>query len=509
MKRLYFVISILGWVSLPITAQSDYLPLVQENAHWRNCVTTSELIWDCHVMYDYHLRGDTLVDGQVYKKLYREDFLSNGEPGGSWSSYDWPLQRVSSSLLGLLREDILARKVYWRTTSNYTDCGATGEEVLLYDFDLEVGDTLQSCLATDFGTYTVSSIYTETLYGAERKVYEIDSGIRLIEGIGHENSLLSPPEISISMTWTNLFDYCTGPDMDCGVVNEDDMINPYREWHLLNSPWFVPGDEVGVTTEHRLRDTIQHGGHTYFRLQSRGQDEDGPLEWVFTEYAYRQEGDLVYRYPRFYWQPEEDELLLYDFSIDTIGATFSVEGMLQFLSPMVVWQIDTVVLDNGAERRRIHFRPEEFDEWEDWFWIEGIGANDHPFFPDRSFEENLDGPRIKTQCFFVEPDLDDPVWRKTPNSNCIIYIVDTAEPSAEMTYQVFPNPTTAQVEISNINNGEVAELYSTAGLLIGRVKASDENRVQFSLATLPAGLYIWKVLSAEGQLVQSGKLVKQ
>lgn len=106
----------------------------------------------------------------------------------------------------------------------------------------------------------------EILYGVECKVYEIDFGICLIEGIGYENSLLSLFEIFISMMWINLFDYCIGFDMDCGVVNEDDMINFYWEWYLFNSLWFVFGDEVGVMMEYCFRDIIQYGGYIYFCL---------------------------------------------------------------------------------------------------------------------------------------------------------------------------------------------------------------------------------------------------
>lgn len=46
-----------------------------------------------------------------------------------------------------------------------------------------------------------------------------------------------------------------------------------------------------------------------------------------------------------------------------------------------------------------------------------------------------------------------------------------------MIYQVFFNFVMVLVEICNIKDGEVVELYSIVGLFIGRVKVSDENRV--------------------------------
>lgn len=412
-------------------------------------------------------------------------------------------------LAGFIREDVSTRKVYWREGGNTIACTSIADEILLYDFTKEVGDTIiVNCLADDY-PLVIQQVAIEEHYGMERTVYYFEDELRQIEGIGFETGLLFPPIIQPNYGPDRIIDYCVGNDMDCGVITPDMMINPYREWHLLNSSFdFSNGNAWTATTEHRFRDTLYHDDHLYLRMQTRQQDENGPLEWEFTEYAYRQDGPRVYRYPQYAWQPD-DELLVYDYSL-AVGDTFSIPGMLNFLQPMIVQDIDMVVLENLEVRRRFVFTPEEWQGLQDWYWIEGIGANDHPFFPDESFVDAVDGPEVKTQCFYVEPDLDDPIWRQFVSDDCLTYIVATEDVPAQLGVEVYPNPTENLLYMESVPIGAYAKLYDMTGRLVLQTPAAESDAlIELDLSALHVGIYSWELLNTDHQRLAAGRVIKQ
>jgi Secretion system C-terminal sorting domain len=101
-------------------ASAQYTPLVSENNYWK-CLSYG---WGTQY-FDYLLNGDTTINLVQYKKLYRAD--------GNEVYYS-----------GLLREDIIEQRVFINTSN---------EDVLLYDFSLEVNDT-----ATVYGAWSMHDI---------------------------------------------------------------------------------------------------------------------------------------------------------------------------------------------------------------------------------------------------------------------------------------------------------------------------------------------------------------
>lgn len=492
-----------------IQAQEEYIPLVVEGTHWKICHDIQpDYPWPCGRMFEYYLSGDTLIEGQAYKNLYIRLFVRNDElPGGGWSSHEWPLQVSYQYLAGFIREDIQERKVYWLDSSENLDtCNEEGEEILLYDFSLEVGDSTYTCGYED-EPLVVQEIRTEELYGRERRVFYFEDAMFQIEGIGFTTGLLVPPIEILNFHLDYIVDYCVGNDMDCGVITEDMMISPYREWHVLGSSFdFSNGNSSITTSEHRFRDTIQHDGHLYLRLQTRLQDENGPLDWQFSGFSYRQDGPRVYRYPQYAWQAGE-ELLVYDYSM-SVGDTFFLPNLL--VQPMILNEIDTITLLNGEARRRFIFTPEEWQGFRDWYWIEGIGANDHPFFPENSFEEDVDGPEVKTQCFYLEPDLENPVWRQFQSSNCLTYIVDADEAQELLELEVYPNPTQELLHLKPVPRGAYAQLFAATGQqLLQSAVSGGESILALDLRQLPSGIYNWVLFDADHQRLSSGRIVKQ
>ena len=100
--------------------QEYYNPIVVEGYNWNIVNRNASLDADNTIVYSTHVEmfeGDSVVDGVAYKKLW---------------SYK-PETPEFRTLEGLIREDVSAQKVW---------AYGNGIEALMYDFDVEAGDTL-------------------------------------------------------------------------------------------------------------------------------------------------------------------------------------------------------------------------------------------------------------------------------------------------------------------------------------------------------------------------------
>lgn len=199
-----------------------YNPLVLENAQWKVIQDDDATPW-IDSQGGWLIRGDTLIDGVAYKKLFERVFE---EPYSNVITNQW--------LYGFLREDTINRKVYaLESTPGFYGCDSAGE-YLLFDFSYEVGDTSFMCLLTeDCETPIVMEIWYDNIYGAERKIIQYNYGMSFMEGIGHGQGLLETPVINISGgVSTFLLDYCLGTDEECDVVyvkiDEKEQVSHYR-----------------------------------------------------------------------------------------------------------------------------------------------------------------------------------------------------------------------------------------------------------------------------------------
>ncbi len=143
----------------------------------------SNAIWNIHYQfycffngtsdenYSITISGDTLISSQTYHKLttpYVQSF-STGTCGG-----------ISTGYKGAIRQDIINRKVYFVPPSSNT-------EQLLYDFTMQVGDTVRGYTEPiTMQTDTVQSIDSVLVGNSYRKRWNINTcyNIHFIEGIG-------------------------------------------------------------------------------------------------------------------------------------------------------------------------------------------------------------------------------------------------------------------------------------------------------------------------------------
>ena len=107
MKQLYLLMSIL---LTAVAADGQKIRFTDTSNVWYESVHT----WDMSQMWRTTYKGDSSINGTDYQKLYT-------------------LGKSSTNLYLLIREDTLAKKIYyWDDTT----------ERVLYDFSLEVGDTV-------------------------------------------------------------------------------------------------------------------------------------------------------------------------------------------------------------------------------------------------------------------------------------------------------------------------------------------------------------------------------
>lgn len=149
-----------------------------------------------------YLGNDTLMDGHWYKKVYEE-----GVQMTSGTCCNPPTGLGP----GLLRDDTIARKVFWRSAWMTSD-------TLLYDFNLKAGDTLKGYLGKQLpaGMAIVKSVDSVQIENAYRKRINFDttdvcSYFSIIEGIGSTTGLTA--------CYYGAFDF--GTNLECFSVNGD------------------------------------------------------------------------------------------------------------------------------------------------------------------------------------------------------------------------------------------------------------------------------------------------
>lgn len=139
-----------------------YHPFPDSNVYWKEVSTSSAVTGGSCETYGYCFIGDTLVNGHLHHKLY--------QVGGIYSSsiicYGTPANVIS--YYGAIWQDTM-KHVYLFTGQ------AGSKDTLLYDFNLQVGDTLKqyNCSPTYYVPCYVSNIDSINIDGIYRKQFII------------------------------------------------------------------------------------------------------------------------------------------------------------------------------------------------------------------------------------------------------------------------------------------------------------------------------------------------
>ncbi len=139
-----------------------------------------------HETKNYFINGDTLVNNLIYKKIFMkgQGYLSSiNSPGGSCSGTYSYIDTHPAFLLRSLDKKMYIFMPY--DTSEY----------LLYDFDLEIGDTLAPTRhynLNDIYVTGIDSIATPNGYLRKFELSNNSSAKYLLEGIGNSNGFIEP-----------------------------------------------------------------------------------------------------------------------------------------------------------------------------------------------------------------------------------------------------------------------------------------------------------------------------
>ncbi|MDL2262869.1 T9SS type A sorting domain-containing protein [Bacteroidales bacterium OttesenSCG-928-I21] len=174
MLLLIHLLTVSGFQVIKSQNDAEYIPFISENKTWS---VTYNSCWNPPESQTFYTKtfaffGDSIINDTVYKKLYETRSEAN-----SFVSENWNL-----SYNELWREDIEAKQVWQRKNQR---------EVLIYDFSLNVGDTIDFHYHGEDITILIDSIGFITMNdGDERRVfhlgYDMMTGMYecIIEGIG-------------------------------------------------------------------------------------------------------------------------------------------------------------------------------------------------------------------------------------------------------------------------------------------------------------------------------------
>jgi len=235
----HFAFLLLFILSSFYLSSQNYVPMAVDSATWFMGSTDENPELDVIVVL--RLEGDTVVNNMTYSKIYHYEY-QNG------------ILLFTRKLLGLLRDDISERKVYggvfhdmqndfgtflneYEYQCNWGDENSFNED-LLYDFNVEQGDTLSSCMFPDQNIIT--SIDSLELYGYKRRSLAIEDNDfkNLTEGIGTCIGIFRGQECFLTGGGYSyyLFNYCIGPFENCNLLTSTKEVNSENKINISPNP---------------------------------------------------------------------------------------------------------------------------------------------------------------------------------------------------------------------------------------------------------------------------------
>ena len=169
-----------------------YQKLIRPNIYWEQFYYDASTICSTTGGVRVFFEGDTTVNGFSYSKIYEyPPIFPLNQPGPFCAPFGVDTTQSGLNTWYAFREDSIAQKVY------IYDFNAVSE-YLLYDFNLQPGDTFISSYTTGGNPYIVDSIQTITTYdGVNRRIYffnhpSFSAPKFIIEGIGSSSGMYLP-----------------------------------------------------------------------------------------------------------------------------------------------------------------------------------------------------------------------------------------------------------------------------------------------------------------------------
>ena len=362
MRTIRFLLGLtllLGWQAL--SAQD--VSLVKEGKVWK--WQSMNIMSGSRYEYEYFIQGDTLIDGEAYKKLYTIDeaMYKTAEP----------------VYCGALREE--GSKVYFVRFNH--------ENVeFLYDFDLPVGGTMY------YGHYNTTVVARDviTVNGIERKrvkVKEIqtdsdgegaDEGLTgyWVEGICSTSGLLEPAQFDTGLNISKLLAVYEGGKC---IFTGEDFYPKKNSFVREGKRW-----EYEVTN-------LYYGSRYVYTMQGDTLFDEGSYKKLYLSVndgkptyqgAIRERNGKIYMVDKSKswdeWDMPDFETVLCDFNAQVGDVVFCKEEYGDTYR-LTVDHIDEVTVDGNARKRLVlkATTTHEDGSVEDrgsMEWVEGIGSTE-------------------------------------------------------------------------------------------------------------------------------------
>lgn len=183
MKKTLFTVFLN--ISLFFVAFSQtYHPLIKENKTWEVFWFSSQNLCLVDGANRYYFKGDTMINSVSYKILWANPFVQLASPP---PCPPWAVDTSTSYIVQFLREDTITQKIFIVDQSN------GNIEDLLFDFTLNIGDTLNSSYLGLGETLVIDTIEIITLQNGEtRRKWLLTNGHSYIESIGGSEQFYFP-----------------------------------------------------------------------------------------------------------------------------------------------------------------------------------------------------------------------------------------------------------------------------------------------------------------------------
>jgi hypothetical protein len=163
----------------------QYYPFPTSNAFWLDGMSTGpndDPGWCAN--FQHTITGDTVINSIAYHKLDKS-VVYHFYPFIGMCVFDSTIASSPNSYQGAFREDSSLKKVYYIPAND-------SNEVLMYDFDLNVGDTMFTALTVGCWGFPVTSIDSVLVGSLYHKRYNTSSGFTsFIEGVGSTDGLFA------------------------------------------------------------------------------------------------------------------------------------------------------------------------------------------------------------------------------------------------------------------------------------------------------------------------------
>lgn len=256
------------------------------------------------------------------------------------------------------------------------------------------------------------------------------------------------------------------------------LIEENKTWNVLSVAFMPPFDTSFSTITYKVSGDTIISSESYKKLYSSS--EENPEDWNLWCFM-REDAD------KRVWlrmDSEEDEFLMYDYSID-VGDSV----LVGYLEPvyLLVDSISEITI-NQTERKKYWFTCNLMPEYRET-WIEGIGSNKGICWSGSAF---VVGGWYRFLCMSENGEL---IYMNPNYESC--YLITEIDEIEKSSLKIFPNPTKNTLSIENIKNIDIESisLLNTKGQLI---KLFDSNNTRLDISNISSGYYILKISHKNG-----------